>query len=264
MTMKSIEDLIELMERLRDPENGCPWDQEQTFATIAPYTIEEAYEVADSIHHNDMEGLKSELGDLLFQVVFHARMAEEQGAFNFSDVVTGIVDKMERRHPHVFGDAVVGSVDEQSEEWEKIKSAEKGGAASALDGVTLALPSLVRAEKLQRRASRVGFDWPDISGAIDKCHEELDEIKEALPSGDAAAIESEIGDMLFAVVNVARFAAVDAEMALADCNRRFTRRFQSVEAQAVDAGKKLEEFSLQELDSMWEEAKRRERADDSM
>lgn len=257
--MPNIEALANLMARLRDPQTGCPWDIEQTFASIAPYTIEEAYEVADAIHHNDLEALKSELGDLLFQVVFHARMAEEQNAFDLDDVISSIVDKMERRHPHVFGDVKIHTSEQQSEAWEQIKSAEKGDAASALDGVTLALPALVRAQKLQRRAARVGFDWPDISGAIDKCHEELGEIKQALASTDQDAIEAEIGDLLFAVVNVARFATVDAEMALASCNRRFTRRFQDVEQQATDSGKQMQACSLKELDAMWENAKQREK-----
>jgi ATP diphosphatase len=254
--LAEIDRLIEIMARLRDPQTGCPWDVEQTFSTIAPYTIEEAYEVADAIERNAMDELRDELGDLLFQVVFHARMAEESSHFNFNDVVEAICNKMERRHPHVFGDATVSSAEEQSRAWEQHKSAEREHHQSALDGVALALPSLMRAEKLQRRAARVGFDWPDISGPLAKCHEEIVEIEQALQQHDQEEIAAEIGDLLFSVVNLARFAGVDPEEALRGCNLRFTRRFQQVESLVEEQGREMSGMSLQELDALWDEAKK--------
>jgi len=254
--LAEIDHLLEIMVRLRDPQTGCPWDVEQTFSTIAPYTIEEAYEVADAIERNAMDELRDELGDLLFQVVFHARMAEETGHFDFNDVVEAICDKMERRHPHVFGDATVGSAEEQSRAWEQHKSAEREHHQSALDGVALALPSLMRAEKLQRRAARVGFDWPDISGPLAKCHEEIAEIEQALQQQDQEEIAAEIGDLLFSVVNLARFAGVDPEEALRGCNLRFTRRFQQVESLVEEQGREMSGTSLQELDTLWDDAKK--------
>jgi len=254
--LAEIDRLLEIMASLRDPQTGCPWDVEQSFTTIAPYTIEEAYEVADAIERNAMDELRDELGDLLFQVVFHARMAEESGHFDFNDVVEAICDKMERRHPHVFGDATVGSAEEQSRAWEQHKSAEREHHQSALDGVALALPSLMRAEKLQRRAARVGFDWPDISGPLAKCHEEIAEIEQALQQQDQEEIAAEIGDLLFSVVNLARFAGVDPEEALRGCNLRFTRRFQQVESLVEAQEKEMTGMSLQELDALWDEAKK--------
>jgi len=254
--LADIDRLLGIMASLRDPQTGCPWDVEQTFSTIAPYTIEEAYEVADAIERHAMDELRDELGDLLFQVVFHARMAEESGHFDFNDVVEAICDKMERRHPHVFGEATVGSAEEQSRAWEKHKSAEREHHESALDGVALALPSLMRAEKLQRRAARVGFDWPDISGPLAKCHEEIAEIEQALPQQDQEEIAAEIGDLLFSVVNLARFAGVDPEEALRGCNLRFTRRFQQVESLVEAQEKEMTGMSLQELDALWDEAKK--------
>ena len=245
------------MARLRDPQTGCPWDVEQTFASIAPYTVEEAYEVADAIERNAMDELRDELGDLLFQVVFHARMAEEAGHFHFDDVVEAICHKMERRHPHVFGDASIGSAEEQSRAWEEHKSVERAHHDSVLDGVALALPALMRAGKLQRRAARLGFDWPDINGPLAKCHEEIDEIEQALQKQDQNEIESEIGDLLFSVVNLARFAGVDPEEALRRSSLTFTHRFKRVE-QAVKAGRRaMSEMSLEELDVLWDEAKQR-------
>jgi MazG family protein len=244
------------MASLRDPQTGCPWDVEQTFSTIAPYTIEEAYEVADAIERNAIGELRDELGDLLFQVVFHARMAEESGHFDFNDVVEAICDKMERRHPHVFGDAIVGSAEEQSRAWEQHKSEEREHHESALDGVALALPSLMRAEKLQRRAARVGFDWPDISGPLGKCHEEIAEIEQAMQQQDQEEIAAEIGDLLFSVVNLARFAGVDPEEALRGSNLRFTRRFQQVESLVEAQGKEMAGIPLRELDALWDEAKK--------
>src|SRR5438105_7933407 len=200
--IRSIDRLLAIMARLRDSAQGCPWDREQDFATIAPYTIEEAYEVADAIERGDMAALKDELGDLLFQVVFHARMAEEAGLFGFDDVAEAIADKMERRHPHVFGDADIASVAAQNEAWEAHKAAEreaKGEAASVVDGVAIALPALVRAAKISRRAARIGFDWPDADSVIDKIEEELDEIEDAIDDrAPPGALEEEIGDLLFA------------------------------------------------------------------
>ena len=216
--------LLAIMARLRDPERGCEWDREQTFATIAPYTIEEAYEVADAIERDDMADLKDELGDLLLQVVFHARIAEESGAFAFDDVAGAIADKMERRHPHIFGDGTGSAA-----QWEQIKADERGakGHASALDGVALGLPALLRAEKLQKRAARIGFDWPNAEGPRAKIDEELAEVAAAESNAERA---EEIGDLLFAVVNWARHEGVDAEAALRAANAKFEGRFRAMEA----------------------------------
>ncbi|RVT94035.1 nucleoside triphosphate pyrophosphohydrolase [Sphingomonas crocodyli] len=244
-----IEDLRDIMARLRDPERGCPWDVEQTFATIAPYTIEEAYEVADAIERSDMEALKDELGDLQLQVVFHARMAEEAGHFALKDVLDSIGAKMIRRHPHVFGDG-------SSPGWEEIKAEERKGKsadASALAGVTAALPALLRAEKLQKRAARVGFDWPDPDGAKAKVVEEIDEVVTA-PDQDART--EEIGDLLFAVVNWARKFGVDPEGALRAANAKFEHRFRSMEDMAGDD---FPAMSLDDKEKLWVEAKRRPR-----
>jgi nucleoside triphosphate diphosphatase len=241
--------LLAVMRILRDPETGCPWDVEQTFATIAPYTIEEAYEVADACERGDMAALKDELGDLLLQVVFHSRMAEEAGLFAFDDVAGGVADKLIRRHPHVFGDAPRDSGHAQ---WEVIKAAEraKSDDKSALAGVALALPALMRAEKLQKRASRVGFDWPDISGPRAKIVEELAEVEAA---ADHDAREDEIGDLLFAVVNFARHLKIDPEIALRRSNAKFEKRFRKVEELA---DKPLVGQSIEALDALWERAKR--------
>ncbi len=234
------------MARLRDPETGCEWDRVQTFETIAPYTIEEAYEVDDAIRRGDMAELKDELGDLLLQVVFHARMAEEAGHFDFQDVAAAIADKMERRHPHLFGAADEGG----HHLWEQIKAEERGarGHRSALDGVASALPALMRAEKLQKRASRTGFDWPDPSGARAKIDEELAEVEGAAPDERAG----EIGDLLFAVVNWARKLGVDAEDALRAANAKFERRFRAMEAEAGDAFPSLD---LDRQEDLWQRAK---------
>lgn len=263
-SMTSIDELLAVMARLRDPQSGCPWDREQTFATIAPYTIEEAYEVADAIERGDMPDLKDELGDLLFQVVFHARMAEEQGQFAFADVVAAIVHKMHRRHPHVFGDARIDTAAEQTAAWETQKArerADKSGHESLLDGITRTLPALARAEKLQKRAARVGFDWPDVHGALAKIEEELQEVRAEIASGDSHALHGEIGDLLFACVNLARYAAVDAESALRATNAKFERRFRFVEQALARGGKRPQDAGLSELDALWEKAKRRERED---
>ncbi len=265
MNNNRIEALLEVMARLRDPEGGCPWDREQTFATIAPYTLEEAYEVADAIERNALDELRDELGDLLFQVVFHARMAEEAGLFAFPDVVESVVDKMIRRHPHVFGEAEVANAEAQTAAWEAQKARERAARAtsgeshSVIDGVAVALPALNRAEKLQKRASRVGFDWPDAGGALDKVTEEVDEIRTELARGDRDALQSEIGDLLFACVNVARLAGVDAETALRGANTKFDRRFRSVEATLQARGRELGHCTLEEMDAVWEEVKAAER-----
>jgi len=248
------------MARLRDPERGCPWDREQNFATIAPYTIEEAYEVADAIERGDMAALKDELGDLLFQVVFHSRMAEEAGDFSFDDVAAAISDKMVRRHPHVFGDAAVASVSAQNEAWEAHKAAERearaqqsGGAASVVDGVALALPALLRAAKISRRAARIGFDWPDARAVIPKIAEEIAEIEAEIDRGcDPAAMEEEIGDLLFTAANLARKLEVEPETALRRATAKFERRFRRVEALAAarDIGPDIDA-----LEALWQEVK---------
>lgn len=245
----ALDRLVAIMARLRDPETGCPWDVEQTFASIAPYTIEEAYEVAEACASGDLASLKDELGDLLLQVVFHARMAEEQGAFALADVADAISTKMVRRHPHVFGEAERTNGHAQ---WETIKAAERSGAAdtSALAGVALALPALMRAEKLQKRAARTGFDWPDTGGTRAKIIEELAEV-DAAPDADAQ--EDEIGDLLFAVVNHARKLGIDPEVALRRANVKFDGRFRAMEAKAGDAFAGL---SLDAKEALWQEAKR--------
>lgn len=253
--MTDIDKLLQIMAALRDPHNGCPWDIEQSFESIAPYTIEEAYEVADAIERGDLPELRGELGDLLFQVVFHARLAEERGEFDFAGVVTAICDKMERRHPHVFADERIATAAEQSHAWERHKERERRSQQGALDGVALALPALVRAAKLQRRAARVGFDWPDIAGPLAKCHEELAEVEEALAQQDQRQVEAEIGDLLFAVVNLARFAGVDAEQALQSSSRRFVARFGYIEQQLRRQGEECAEVSLQRLEELWRQAK---------
>ena len=242
-----IDRLRAIMARLRDPERGCEWDSVQTFATIAPYTIEEAYEVADAIERGDLDELRDELGDLLLQVVFHARMAEETGAFDFDDVADAISAKMERRHPHIFGDASEGG----HHLWEQIKADERGakGHASALDGVAIGLPALLRAEKLQKRAARTGFDWPDPSGARAKIDEELAEVEAA----SAEDREEEIGDLLFSVVNWARKLDIDPEAALRAANAKFERRFRAMEDAGGDA---FTELSLEAKEDLWVAAKR--------
>lgn len=247
--------LTDIMTRLRDSDTGCPWDLEQNFASIAPYTIEEAYEVADAIERNDLDALKDELGDLLLQVVFHSQMASELGVFDIQDVVNGICDKMVRRHPHVFGDATAAS-HEVSDNWETIKAAERSGYEdnSALAGVALALPALLRAQKIQKRAARTGFDWPNQSGARDKIIEELDEVREA---NTPEHVAEEIGDLLFAVVNLARFHKVDAELALKQASAKFERRFRDMEVSAGDAFLSL---SLDEKEELWKQAKANEQS----
>ncbi len=259
-----IERLKAIMARLRSPD-GCPWDREQDFSTIAPYTIEEAYEVDDAIRRGDMSALRDELGDLLLQVVFHARMAEEQGDFDFNIVADGIADKLVRRHPHVFSDTRYDSVDEQSADWEAMKAAERSakGDESALDDVPLALPALKRAAKLGKRASRVGFDWPNAAGPMDKIREEITEIEEEMQGGaDPERLESEVGDLLFAVTNLARHLKGDPEKALRGCNAKFERRFRHVEARLRQSGRSTDTASLEEMDAFWDEAKHEEKANE--
>jgi len=263
MSHRQIGDLLTLMATLRDPQRGCPWDRKQTFKTIAPYTLEEAFEVADAIEQNDMPSLREELGDLLFQVVFHSRMAEEAGHFAFSDVVEAITEKMIRRHPHVFAGAQVADAEEQTRRWEAQKAAERSakssGETSLLDGVALGLPALTRAEKLQKRAARGGFDWPEIKGVIAKVQEELREVEDELSRGDNEALQGEIGDLLFSVVNLARHSGVDAEHALRAANLKFERRFRAVERGMAAQGRAVSECSLDELDAEWDKVKKQER-----
>lgn len=250
-----------MMRTLRNPIGGCPWDLEQTFATIAPYTIEEAYEVADAVERGDMEELCSELGDLLFQVLFHARMAEERGAFDLGDVADSLVAKMVRRHPHVFGDAPERDASAQLVAWEQMKAAERtaDGAQSVLDGVAAALPALSRAEKLTKRAARIGFDWPTADAVLDKLEEELAELREARAGGDKAAIAEELGDVLFVLANLSRKLDVDPEAALRAANGKFVRRFGHVERCAATARAAGQTPDLETLERYWTEAKTAER-----
>ncbi len=242
------------MAALRDPDHGCPWDQEQDFASIAPYTIEEAYEVADAIARADFVALPDELGDLLFQVVYHARMAEEAGRFDFAQVARAIADKMIRRHPHVFGDAAARNAVEQTAAWEAHKTAERAGRAEigTLAGVPDGLPALTRAAKLTSRAARVGFDWPDAAAVLDKLDEEVAELRAELPAADPARLMDEMGDLLFVLVNLARKLGLDAETCLRMANLKFSRRFHSMEQHAASTGKTLSEMSLEEMEAAWQ------------
>ena len=258
-----IDRLLALMAHLRDPEHGCPWDLEQDFATIAPHTIEEAYEVADAIDRQDMPALRDELGDLLFQVVFYAQMARERGAFDFHAVADGIVEKMIRRHPHVFGEASIETAEAQTRAWEDHKAKERGARAEAegrapsvLDGVTAALPALSRALKLQNRAARVGFDWPSAEQVLDKIEEEVAEVRAELAEGaNPERVSAEIGDLLFAVVNLARHLNVDPEGALRHANGKFERRFRDVEKRLAAAGNPVGTASLDDMEQAWTEVK---------
>lgn len=264
----SINDLLEIMHKLRQPEGGCPWDVEQTFETIAPYTIEEAYEVDEAIRNNDMPSLCDELGDLLFQAVFHAQMAKEAGHFSFSDVVQGVSEKMVRRHPHVFGDASIEDADAQTSAWEQQKARERaekaaseGRIPSALDGVTPGLPSLLRAIKLQNRAARVGFDWPETSMVVDKISEESQELLHEIENGgNRTKVKEEFGDLLFVISNLARHFKLDPEECLRDANAKFERRFRGVEAKLADQGKTAEQSDLAEMDALWDAVKQDEKA----
>jgi len=254
---RRIETLLAIMARLRSPATGCPWDLEQNFETIAPYTLEEAYEVADAIQRKDMAQLKDELGDLLFQVVFHARMAEEIGAFAFADVVAAITDKMIRRHPHVFGNADVKTADAQTAAWEEHKRQERvSRGAGVMDDIPLALPALTRALKIQKRAATVGFDWKEARPIFDKLDEEVGELRTAMAQGASKdKLADELGDILFVVVNIARHLDLKPEDALSGTNRKFLRRFAFVEAQARAAGKTLAQLSLEEMEAEWSKAK---------
>lgn len=271
----SIDDLKYLMARLRDPETGCPWDTKQTFASIVPHTIEEAYEVADAIEQEDFPHLKDELGDLLFQVIFYARMGEEAGHFEFDGIVDHLVRKLVRRHPHVFpGGTLESRIDPDNrpdeawikESWERIKAEERAEKpvaetpASRLDGIARTLPAMARAEKLQRRAARHGFDWPDIGPVFDKLHEEIDELKEAWQmaeagTGDLDAVEDELGDLLFVCVNLARFLKVNPEQALKRTNHKFDARFRAIERVLEKEGRNLDEETLEALDAVWQSVK---------
>ena len=254
--------LLAVMAWLRDRQHGCPWDVDQTFRTIAPYTIEEAYEVADAIARDDMAALKEELGDLLLQVVYHAQMAREAGAFGFEEVAQAIADKMVDRHPHVFGDVKIDTAEAQTVSWEARKAAEraakeKGEPAGTLDGVARALPALLRAEKIQKRAARVGFDWKRTGPVIDKIEEELSELRAELAAGDVdqERLADELGDVLFAVANLARHCRVDPEAALRATNDKFERRFRHIEKRLAETGRKPAEVTLQEMEALWQEAK---------
>ncbi|HSG98220.1 MAG TPA: nucleoside triphosphate pyrophosphohydrolase [Woeseiaceae bacterium] len=257
--MSDIKKLLEVMKQLRDPESGCPWDLEQDFSTIAPFTIEEAYEVADAIHREDWEDLKSELGDLLFQVVFYAQMASEAGHFEFDEIADGITEKMMRRHPHVFGGGAQRDTRSVRGRWEDIKEEERADRddQSALAGVAKALPALKRAQKLGKRAARVGFDWPQLRGVQLKIHEELEELQDAIGSRDEAHVEEELGDLLFAVVNLARHLDVDPEKALSVANTKFEQRFRAMEADIMKEGGEIRRMSLEALEQHWRKAKNR-------
>jgi tetrapyrrole methylase family protein/MazG family protein/ATP diphosphatase len=261
--LRPIDRLLAIMARLRDPADGCPWDLEQTFATVAPYTVEEAYEVADAIERGDLTDLRDELGDLLLQVVFHARMAEERGVFAFDDVVGAINDKMIRRHPHVFADETYASLAHQKQGWEVLKAAErhgKGRAASLLDDVPVGLPALTRAVKLSSRAATVGFVWPTVPEVVAKLDEEVDELKAEIAAGDLEKARQEMGDVLFVVANLARTLEVDPEDALRFTNAKFARRFQYIEARLAERGLTPDQSDLEEMDALWDEAKAAEKA----
>jgi ATP diphosphatase len=264
---RPIDDLLDVMAKLRDPDGGCPWDVEQTFETIAPYTIEEAYEVADAISHGDMDQLEDELGDLLFQVVFYAQMSRETGGFDFEAVAKRIATKMRDRHPHVFGDAEERTSKGQTVAWETQKAGERerraarsGQRPSVLDGVALALPALMRAQKLQKRAAREGFDWPDLVPVVAKIREELEELEAEIAAGAPEdRLTDEAGDLLFACVNLVRHLGLDAEVALRETNAKFERRFRHVEQVLEDRGKTPSDSDLDEMDSLWNAAKNAER-----
>ncbi len=260
MNQPQIQRLLEIMRRLRDPADGCPWDREQDFDSIAPYTIEEAYEVADAIDRRDFDELKGELGDLLFQVVYHAQMADEEGYFAFADVLAGICDKLIRRHPHVFGEATLDSAQALAHAWEESKARERSpdGDVSALAGLTRGLPEWARALKLHERAARVGFDWPDAGSVLDKIAEELSELDQVVRDrAPAARVEEELGDLLFAAIALARHAGVDPGRALRRANLKFERRFRALEALAAEREIPLAEAGIQELDRLWDEVKER-------
>jgi len=262
LIMNQLDRLLGIMQRLRDPQTGCPWDKAQTFATIAPYTLEETYEVLDAIAREDFDDLRGELGDLLFQVVFYARMAEEQGRFDFNDICRAISDKLERRHPHIFGDANFIDSEQVLANWEKTKSAERAEKAqhSTLDDIPESLPALMRAYKIQKRCAAVGFDWTTLGPVVDKVHEELDEVMHEANQAvvDEAKLEEEIGDLLFATVNLSRHLGSKAEIALQKANRKFERRFREVEKIIAAQGLKLEDATLDQMEAAWCEVKSQE------
>lgn len=253
----AIDRLLEVMDRLRDPEHGCPWDLQQTFRTIAPYTIEEAHEVADAIEREDLQHLKDELGDLLFQVVFHARLAREINAFDFDDVATAVAEKLIRRHPHVFGEGARMDAETQTENWEQIKAAEReaAGMSGHIEGVSASLPPLRRAVKLQKRAGRAGFDWPDLEPVLAKIREELQELEDELDSADRDRMEDELGDVLFAVANLARKLDIDADGALRRTNVKFETRFRAMEKAAAENGQRFEDLDLNAQEALWQQVK---------
>ncbi len=259
---QALQRLLAIMTRLRDPARGCPWDAKQDFASIAPYTLEEAYEVVDAVDRGDFDDLRDELGDLLFQVVFHARLAEEAGRFDFADVATAIADKLVRRHPHVFEDVHYANATEQAQAWEAIKAEErrrKGGTdVSVLAGIAHGLPPWRRSEKLQQRAARTGFEWPALEPVLDKLAEEIRELDDECraPMPEAERVEDELGDVLFVLVNLARYAGVDFARALRHANTKFERRFRAMEAFAADDGQHLEDLSLDAQEALWHRAKR--------
>lgn len=272
--MYKLDDLLQLMARLRHPEHGCPWDLKQSYASIVPYTLEEAYEVADAIERGDFDHLPGELGDLLFQVVYYSQLAAEEGRFGFAEVVDGITTKLIRRHPHVFPDGDLYAAPDAArleeaavkQRWEELKAEERAAKAEApeqlslLDDVPQALPALSRAAKLQKRAAQVGFDWPEALPVLDKVREELDEVLEAMSENDPQAIAEELGDLLFVVVNLARHLKVEPEAVLRAANGKFERRFRFIEQALRDAGRPIENCSLDELDALWGEAKKQEKA----
>jgi len=266
---QAIDKLLEVMKRLRDPNNGCPWDIEQTYASIAPSTIEEAYEVVDAIEKEDFDHLREELGDLLFQVIFYAELGREEGRFNFNDIASVLTDKLIRRHPHVFPS---GQLDSQADgpstmseeevkaQWEAIKQEERKGKGQAglLQDIPVSMPALARAGKLQKRASAIGFDWPDYKGALEKLREELDELQQAIDAKDESSISEEFGDTLFSMVNLSRHLKIDPEKALRGTNRKFTDRFEFIESQLLSKGLSPKQATLEQMDLLWEEAKTRE------
>jgi tetrapyrrole methylase family protein/MazG family protein/ATP diphosphatase len=258
-----IRQLLAIMAQLRDREAGCAWDLEQTFETIAPYTVEEAYEVADAIQRGNLEDLRDELGDLLFQVVFHSRMAEEAGAFAFDDVAQAIIDKMIRRHPHIFGAAGQRTSGEQVQAWEVVKAAERAARApkaGLLDDIPAALPGLTRAVKLSKRAAGVGFVWPNTEAVLDKLEEELAELRAEVATGDRAALREELGDVLFVMANLARDLDIDPEDALREANAKFLRRFRHIEARLAEDGRTAHDSDLQEMDALWNEARAQDKS----
>ncbi|MDB5591497.1 nucleoside triphosphate pyrophosphohydrolase [Enterovirga sp.] len=266
---RDIGELLRLMARLRDPQRGCPWDLDQTFETIAPYTVEEAHEVADAVHRGDLDDLRDELGDLLLQVVFHAQLARERGAFDFGDVVLAISSKLIRRHPHVFGDTRSLSPEGVKRLWDEIKQEERAEKAaraptpparpSALDGIPIGIPALSRTDKIARKAASVGFAWPDMAEVLGKVEEEIGELREALAEGRREAVAEEYGDLLFTVANLGHYLRADPEETLAKANRKFERRFRAVETKLVATGSGVGPWTLAEMDRAWDEVKREER-----